>query len=204
LDSVAAIGYVAFGRTIHDNGFIRSSSIQLDMKKVILSLCIALVIFSMTPEGIFMAPLATSCHAAPSSPRHGQCWRARRAMMKGQIEERIFFIAETPLKTDDGKALFLGHRASLYKKLGLSFYIKSEGLVLGFKEDLTQYRPLPTGEELRLLQTKGQLPDPLPKAKFSAIQRLRGRFGSIVIVTFFVLCYVLGRRKRGQEEDNEP
>jgi hypothetical protein len=203
LDSGAAIKDIAFGRTIHDNGFICSSSIQLGMKKVILSLCIVLVIFSMVPEGIFMVPQTTSCYAVPFSSRDDRCWRAKRGAVGGQIEERVFFIADTPLKTDDGKALFLGHRASLYKKLGLSFYIKSGGLVLGVKEDLTRYRPLPTGEELRLLQAKGELPDPLPKAKFSAMQRLRGRFGSVVMITCLVLCYVLGRRIRGQKEGNE-
>jgi hypothetical protein len=142
------------------------------VKKIIFPLCILLLVLSTNAD-------------------------ARIRARGGAAEEDILFIADVPLKID-GKSFYLGHMISSHKFLGLSFFVKSKGLVLGVKGEHA-YMQLPEGEMLRLLQTAKQLPDPLPIAKLSFGQKLKGHFGWIVLVAFSVFFYFRYRKIEKEE-----
>lgn len=95
--------------------------------------------------------------------------------------EEIRFVADTSLRTRDGKEFYLGHRVELSKKFGLSFGIEDKGLVLAVKGERA-YMLLPNGEQLRDLQQESLLPDPLPSVKLTKMGKLKGNSGWIVLV----------------------
>jgi hypothetical protein len=140
------------------------------MKKSFLFLCLLLVVFSNNAD-------------------------ARR--VRSHTEEDILFLADTSLRADNGKQLYLGHKVSMTKALGLSFFIESEGLVLGVTGERA-YISLPEGEQLRLLQSEGKLPNPLPSAKLGVGQRLKGYLGWIILVVIFAGIF-WSARKRDKE-----
>jgi hypothetical protein len=154
-------------------GLFRQHSIRKEsnMNKFILPLCVLLAVFSTNADAV----------------------RYRGGSRGGAEVEDILFIADTPLKADDGKPLYLGHKISSYKWMWLSFFVESQGLVLGVKGERA-YAPLPEGEMLLLLQASKQLPDPLPDARLSFGQRLKGHFEWIVIITPFAVYFLLTRK----------
>ena len=107
---------------------------------------------------------------------------AHAARWKIGTDERIDFIADVALKTEEGKPMALGHMVTT-EYFFAPYSIKGE-LVLTAKGDNTSYWSLPEGAELKKFQEDGSLPDPLPRPELSAFDLIFGHLLWIVIPIF--------------------
>ncbi len=82
-------------------------------------------------------------------------------------------LQDVTLTTQDGEALYLGHKTStLYFILGV--YISDDGYVLGVRSNPGHIGDMPPPDVLADLQKKGLLPDPLPPYRLGLGDYLAG------------------------------
>jgi hypothetical protein len=105
---------------------------------------------------------------------------AQAAMAFGR-DEHIRFIQDVKVTGPGNEPLFLGYLvATQFFVAGVYFH--DGGYVLGVKDDRKKYYPMPTGDDLKGLQRRGLLPDPLPPFSPSIIDYLFGYSLWIILV----------------------
>jgi len=124
--------------------------------------------------------------------------QAHAKKLRFGTEESIRFVAETTLPGPNQSRFYLGHLVQTYIFL-LPYRFESKGYVLGIHGDSSKYMPLPSGADLKELQDKGFLPNPLPPIQFAWYDYAFGY--SLWIVLVVLVGFPLVKRKlRGKKE----
>lgn len=103
-------------------------------------------------------------------------------------QDEIYFVQDIPTVLPGTGKVFLGHRITT-KAFILPYYVKNNGLVIGFPNDPKKYLQLPDKQQLEILQKAGILPEKLPTPELRFADILWG----FALEVFFIIgiLYVL-------------
>jgi hypothetical protein len=109
-------------------------------------------------------------------------------------EEKIHYIQDVDITSQDNQPLFLGYKTSTtYLLAGVS--ITDDGYVFGLRSDHTKFIAT-SPEEIAKFQASGLLPTPLPPYQISMIDYLLG-YSLWIVLPIIVIVYLVGwMRKR--------
>jgi hypothetical protein len=123
---------------------------------------------------------------------------AQARMMFGK-DETIHFIQDVKAAGPNKEPLYLGYMTAI-QFFAAGLYVEDEGYVLGVKGDSKKFFHMPTGDQLRSLQQRGLLPDPLPPYSLNAFDYLFGYSLWIVLVVVGAWTAIDLQRKRKRRE----
>jgi hypothetical protein len=129
----------------------------------------------------------------------GNCYAAK---VRFGDKESIRFVQETTVPTPSGEKLYLGRRV-LMKQFVLPYLLVDNGYVLGVTGTNGDFYNLPQGDELKVLQLQGHLPNPLPEYQEDWFSLLIGHSLWILIggllVWFGIAMMLKKKRSAGNE-----
>jgi len=123
---------------------------------------------------------------------------AQARMMFGK-DETIHFIEDVKATGPNNEALYLGYMSAIQFFVA-GVYVEDEGYVLGVKGDSKKFFHMPTGDQLKSLQQRGLLPDPLPPYSLNAFDYLFGYSLWIVLLVVGIWTAIDLQRKRKRRE----
>ena len=98
--------------------------------------------------------------------------------------ESLRHIEYVNLRGPSGEELYLGRKV-LFQNFVLPYSVSDGGYVLGVVGNSRAYYPLPNPEKLKVLQSRGQLPNPLPPWELSFYDKFIGRWSWLLFCVIF-------------------